>query len=365
MWLCNPGSASITVGTTAVPFTQLNKGTDLSAGNGISITGNMVAVTTVSATRITSGGGGIDLATTGITTGTYTKLTVDGYGRVTGTATAVPSDIGAQPASASLTSIAGLAGTGLLVQTAANTFSEVSLVAPAAGLTITNPGGVAGAPTFVLANDLGAIEALNGTGFYARTGTDTWAALTITGTARVSVTNGNGVGGAPTIDLPTGVIATPGTYNSVTVDTYGRVTAGMTSSSTTSVVQQVLQNNQGATIAIGQAVYTDASGTVKLAQANASGTRLVTGLVLDVSIASAASGNIGVDGILTATTTQWNAVTGGASGLTAGSKYFLSNSTAGGLTTTAPTTGWLVYVGKALSTTQMELAPCSVPIRLS
>ncbi len=51
------------------------------------------------------------------------------------------------------------------------------------------------------------------------------AARTITQGTGIAVTNGNGVSGNPTIALASGV-CTPGTYSSVTVDTYGRVTAG-------------------------------------------------------------------------------------------------------------------------------------------
>lgn len=367
LWLCNSGAAP-TVGTTALPFTQLNSSTALTQGNGISISSNTVSVVSADNTRIAVSGAGVDLAALtigGSGVGTFTKVTVDTYGRVTSTATATASDVGAQASSASLTSIAGLAGTGVLVQTGANTFAERTLTAPAEGLTITNPAGVAGNPTFAFANDLGAIEALNTNGVLVRTAADTWASRTLTGTARITVTDGDGIAGNPTFDLPTGVIATPGTYNSVTVDTYGRVTAGSASSSSVGVAQTTLTNNQGATINIGQAVYTDTSGTVRLAQANALGTRLVTGLVLDTTINSAASGNIATDGVLTATTGQWNAVTGGGSGLVAGSRYYLSTATAGMLTSTAPTTGWLVYVGKALSTTQLELVSQMTPIRLT
>lgn len=68
---------------------------------------------------------------------------------------------------------------GIVVRTAAGVTDTISLVEPAAGLTITNPSGVlsgAGAnPTFTLANDLAALEALTGTGFPKRTGTDTWS----------------------------------------------------------------------------------------------------------------------------------------------------------------------------------------------
>ncbi|MHC4355558.1 MAG: hypothetical protein ACYS0H_22895, partial [Planctomycetota bacterium] len=83
-------------------------------------------------------------------------------------------------------------------------------------------------------------------------------------------------------------------------------------------------NNNAGAITIGQAVYVDGAGTVDLAQADAAATTKVLGLVADVSIAAAASGGITTDGVLTATTGQWDAVTGQVGGLTAGSQYWLS-----------------------------------------
>ncbi len=77
--------------------------------------------------------------------------------------------------------------------------SPVTLTQPAAGLTIT---GGPYAFTFALANDLAALEGLGSTGLAARTGTDAWAQRTITGTAsRISMTNGSGAAGNPTIDI--------------------------------------------------------------------------------------------------------------------------------------------------------------------
>jgi hypothetical protein len=73
------------------------------------------------------------------------------------------------------------------------------------------------------------------------------------GTAgRLIVTDGNGVAGNPTFDLASGV-ATPGTYNSVTVDTYGRVTSG--SATPTNGVTVAGTNGEAGAIVIGKAVY--------------------------------------------------------------------------------------------------------------
>lgn len=106
-----------------------------------------------------------------------------------------------QPLDATLTALAGLNSTaGLVVQTGADAFTKRTLQAPAAGLMISNPAGTAGDPTFALANDLAALEGFSSTGLAARTGTDTWAQRTITGTSNeINVTNGSGASGDPTL----------------------------------------------------------------------------------------------------------------------------------------------------------------------
>ena len=63
--------------------------------------------------------------------------------------------------------------------------------------------------------DLDAVAGLASAGLVARTGAGTAAARTITGTAnRVTVTNGDGVAGSPTLTLPDTAV-TPGSYTNV------------------------------------------------------------------------------------------------------------------------------------------------------
>jgi hypothetical protein len=59
LWLANP-TTPVTVGTTAIPFTQLNSATSYTPGNGISIAGNVISAVGV-ANRINVGGTGIDI----------------------------------------------------------------------------------------------------------------------------------------------------------------------------------------------------------------------------------------------------------------------------------------------------------------
>ena len=88
----------------------------------------------------------------------------------------------------------------------------------------TNPSGV----YQPLDADLTTLAAFDATaGIVARTGAGAFARRTLGGTSgRIAVTNGDGAGGNPAIDLATVAVgsATSGGYTKVTVDGYGRVT---------------------------------------------------------------------------------------------------------------------------------------------
>lgn len=127
---------------------------------------------------------------------------------------------------------------------------------------------------------------------------------------------------------------------------------------TTTTQLRSLTNGESATaIVIGAPVYASAADTVKRGQANAKSTSGIIGLGYDTSIAAAATGSIIVDGVLVATTTQWDAVAGTTGGLTFNTLYFLDPANPGKITSTVPTTvgQTVTVVGRAISTTELEL----------
>jgi len=119
-------------------------------------------------------------------------------------------------------------------------------------------------------------------------------------------------------------------------------------------------NKQGGTIVIGQPVYAVGPSEVGLARADNPDTAHVIGLVLDTSIANNAIGNIVTGGTIVAMTTEWDAVVeGGSGGLVFGQKYFLSTTTAGKITPTAPASSNIGQsvspIGTGVSTTELRI----------
>ncbi len=174
---------------------------DLTALAAISVNGLLArtAAGTAAARRIVAGAGvsvangdgatgnpTVSLSVSGITAGTYPKLTIDQYGRATAGAALVAADIPAldwtKIGSGKPTTLGGY------------------------GITDAQP----------LDADLTALAALATTGLYANTGPGTAAARSIATGAGLSVSNGNGVAGNPTL-TNTGVLSVAGTANQIIV----------------------------------------------------------------------------------------------------------------------------------------------------
>lgn len=120
----------------------------------------------------------------------------------------------------------------------------------------------AGTITLTLGSELQGLSALAANGMIARTAAGTYAARTIAGTAsNIVVTNGDGVAGAPTINLATVTDSGTGTFKRVTVDTYGRVTGtqAVTSGDITTALGYTPVNKAGDTVS---GTLTFSSGTV-------------------------------------------------------------------------------------------------------
>jgi hypothetical protein len=81
-WVCT-SPAGGTLGVTAVTFEQFSGAGQITAGAGMVKVGNTLNVQTASSARIVVGADEIDLATTGISAGTYKSVTIDIYGRAT------------------------------------------------------------------------------------------------------------------------------------------------------------------------------------------------------------------------------------------------------------------------------------------
>jgi len=177
---------------------------------------------------------GTDIATVGtVTAGTWqaTPVTVAYGGTGATTAANARTNLGVaigtnvQAWDADLDCLAALSTSGIAARTGAGTCATRTVTAPAAGITVSNGNGVAGNPTLALANDLAALEGLSGTGFAVRTGTDAWAQRSISGTAaEIAVSNGDGVSGNPVLSLPsaltfTGKTVTGGTFASPQINT--------------------------------------------------------------------------------------------------------------------------------------------------
>jgi phage-related tail fiber protein len=291
-------NGAIALGSTALTFVQFNGLGQVTAGTGLQKSGN-----TVGLQNIVTAAGPVGNGTT------VPVVTIDATGRVTALSSAAVSppswtsitgkptllnDYGitdAQPKSAELTAESGLNANGMIARTGAGA-RAVRTLAQGSGITVTNGDGVAGNPTIALAtigsatgpvgsnttvptvtidahgrvtalssvavtpswtsiigkptllNDYGITDAqpksaeltaeagLSGTGLIARTAAGQRAVRSLIPGAGISVTNGDGVNGNPTVALANvaglGATQSFGSQTAVatfTVDQQGRITA--------------------------------------------------------------------------------------------------------------------------------------------
>ncbi len=209
----------ITIGTTGITWTQFSGAGQITAGAGLTKSGNTIDVATASASRIVVNADSIDLATTGVSASTYKSVTVDTYGRVTaGTNPTTLSGYGITDALSNSTSSSqnmygqlylydnGLSSTGLYLKvdnvSDLTTARTLSIDVNDANRTITLSGNLT----------VSAASTVSGT----NTGDQT---ITLTGDV-----TGSGTGSFTTTLANSGVTA--GTYKSVTVNAKGLVTSG-------------------------------------------------------------------------------------------------------------------------------------------
>jgi hypothetical protein len=185
------------------------------ASRALTVTGNMrLTSVTGTPTSILGRDGSNDIGT--VTLGTGLTLTA-----------------GAITPALDLAGLEGLSTNGIAVRTATSTWTTRTITGPAAGITVSNGDGVSGNPTLALANDLSALEALSGTGLVARTASETYAERTITAGTGISVSNGNGVSGNPTVSADTSLLATVNDLNiSATQIAFGSASGSITGSNT-------------------------------------------------------------------------------------------------------------------------------------
>jgi phage-related tail fiber protein len=244
-WVLTTNGAII-LGTTALTFTQFSGAGQISAGNGLTKTGNTIDVVGT-AGRIVANADSIDLATSGVTAGTWIKTTVDAYGRVTSGANATTSDIseGTNLYYTDARAQAAITGGASTIVTA-NLTADRALISSATGkvavsaATATELGYLSGVTSAIqtqlnakqaLDADLTAIAALAGTsGLLRKTAADTWSLDTNTYlTANQTITLSGDATGSGTTSISVTLAnsgVTAGTYRSVTVNAKGLVTAG-------------------------------------------------------------------------------------------------------------------------------------------
>lgn len=156
-------------------------------------------------------------------------------------------------------------GVGLVAKTASNAVTARQIAVGGTGLAVTNANGVSGNPTLSLDGLILAMAQVTGTGLLAYQNGATAGGVQIIGSSnQISVANGNGSGGNPTISIADNAIL-PGT-GSVTVPNGTSLqepvgSAGMVRYDTTLARFRGFQNGSWVTFGVGDGTVTSISGT--------------------------------------------------------------------------------------------------------
>lgn len=133
-WVLSTDSP-ITLGSTALSFAQFSGAGQITAGSGLTKSGNTLDVVTANSGRIVVNADSIDLATTGVSASTYRSVTVDAYGRVTaGTNPTTISGYGLTDAQTQISATGILKGAGSGSVSAATAGTDYQAAITATGL---------------------------------------------------------------------------------------------------------------------------------------------------------------------------------------------------------------------------------------
>lgn len=239
---------TFSIGNDPIQVNQFSGQGSIIAGDGLVLEGNTVGVRSADTNRIVVTSDAIDLAPVGITPGLYTKVQVDGFGRViTGTNPTTLAGYGindAQPLSTLLTSLASVTTKGVLVLDVAGNATTRHVTAQGVGLSVENEDGGSGN---IVVKSNATSEATPGT-VVARDASGNFSANVMTGALNGNASTATALKDSRNFSATGDVIAEPksfngtdnvvlqtalsktgvtaGAYTKVTVDDKGRVTLG-------------------------------------------------------------------------------------------------------------------------------------------